>query len=245
MHPADEHLIEVDIVESDAALRSRIVDTLEPFGFRAHVHGTIRDLHLRLRQHGCGLLVLDVDLPSADGLEVIGQLRETYEIGIVALTRRATTERVVHCLSGVDTWLRPPFDPQALAEHLFSLHRRIRGQDRPGAPNGRWRLDGGGWLLRSPDGRQVPLTAPERDLLIVLTGDTGSALQRDSLIRALTGCGGPLVEHRLDRLVDGLQRRVREYTGLPLPLAPLQQIADWLQHPAGRPDRVPLTPAAG
>lgn len=247
MKSEDEAIIEVGVVEHDAELRNRIVETLVPFGFRAHACGNIRDLYLRLDHHPCDLLVLDIDLPDGDGLEIIGQLRKSRELGIVVLTRKHTGDELAPFLDGsIDAFLLDPVDLRTLGQSLFSLHRRIRSHaaTQTEAPR-QWRLDGNGWLLRSPNGRQVPLTAEERALLILLVSSSAASRRREDMIRARCTSIGRAPGQGLELLLGRLQRRVQEYTGLSLPLASATEIDAWLTQSDKQTSIGPLIPPAG
>jgi DNA-binding response OmpR family regulator len=85
------------------------------------------------------------------------------------------------------------------------------------SPNG-WRLDANGWCLIAPGGGMVALTMAERRVLGELVAATGEAVNRETLIAALTPDIYDFDPHRLETLVHRLRRKVTEGTGEALPL---------------------------
>jgi len=72
------------------------------------------------------VIVLDLMLPSMDGLSIIKALRaEKFETPIIVLTAKASTEDKVECLlAGADDYLTKPFVLEELLARLFVLTRR-------------------------------------------------------------------------------------------------------------------------
>ena len=142
---------------------------------------------LRLaREWSPGLVVLDLMLPSVDGLEVCRQLRRESQVPIIMLTARGEeTDRVVGLEMGADDYLVKPFSPRELVARVKAVLRRVDAA--PVHVSGdAIRFEG---IVIDPQGRQVTvggyevnLTAKEFDLLRFLAANHGQVFSRSQLM---------------------------------------------------------------
>src|ERR1700675_1747355 len=73
------------------------------------------------------LVVLDIMLPGADGLEICKEIRKQSQVPIIMLTARdEVTDKVVGLEVGADDYLTKPFHPQELVARAKALLRRAR-----------------------------------------------------------------------------------------------------------------------
>lgn len=218
--------LEVAVVGYNAGLRSRFVEKLQPLGFQVCCFDCVSARNLSMLRVRCRLVIIDLDLCGDGGLDVIKALKGADAIGIVVLTRFESTDDVVRCLtSGADTCLAYPVDFRELAATLISVHRRIAGTlPRAKAATRQWQLTDHGWLLRTPDGQEVPLTTSERILLLELFNASGVAVSRDKLIHALGHDTDYYLDQRLDMLVSRLRRKVLELVAANLPLTTVRGV---------------------
>lgn len=215
--------LRVAVLEDDDALREDIlVPHLGEAGFDTEGFARASDLHRRLGESSFDLLVLDLVLPDAYGLEVARELRAASPIGIVTLTGRGTQPDQIRALhDAVDAWLAKPVDLDLLAATLHSLARRMRiTDDVQGNPEGGsgWRLAQRGWRLYSPDGFHVSLNLLERRLLGRLLATPGEVVTRVEIIALLASTTRNFDSHRLEMLIHRLRRKVRDRLGQVLPL---------------------------
>jgi DNA-binding response OmpR family regulator len=131
------------------------------------------------------LVLLDLGLPDADGLEVCGRLRATSDVAIIAVTARGEErDRVRGLRTGADDYLVKPFGIAELEARIGAVMRRARpGALVPGQPVrlGAVQVD----LARRTvlrNGVPVPLTRKEFDLLALLVRACGAAVSRDRIL---------------------------------------------------------------
>jgi DNA-binding response OmpR family regulator len=131
------------------------------------------------------LVVLDVMLPGADGLQILRTLREMGDVPVILLTARADeVDRVVGLELGADDYVVKPFSPRELAVRVRNVLRRT--SPPPAAP--RERLEFGPLTIdpgpreAAVDGRVMSLTPKEFDLLLTLALSPRQVFSRRQLL---------------------------------------------------------------
>ncbi|HEY6570950.1 MAG TPA: response regulator transcription factor [Candidatus Limnocylindrales bacterium] len=188
----DAHIL---LVEDDPSIREVTALGLRAAGFTVSTAEDGVDGLERWRADRPDLLLLDVMLPRMDGLEVCRAIRHESTIPIVMLTARADTIDVVVGLeSGADDYVRKPFEmPELVARVRAALRRRTGGlgpDDANGAEPaislGDLDIDLAGRTVER-DGRDIPLTRTEFDLLVELARHPGQVFTRDVLLDHVWG----------------------------------------------------------
>ena len=135
------------------------------------------------------LVLLDLMLPDADGLELCRRIRAGSDVPIVMVTARGdTADRIVGLELGADDYLPKPFEPRELLARIRAvLRRRARGATDEGAMRfGRLEIDRAAREVRL-DGRVRPLTSHQFELLVALAGSAGRVLSREQLMEQVRG----------------------------------------------------------
>jgi DNA-binding response OmpR family regulator len=139
--------------------------------------------------HPIDLALVDINMPGEDGLSLARHLRERYaQIAIVMLTSAATVvDRIVGLEMGADDYVPKPFDPRELAARVKSVLRRTSAAGRAdlGAARlriGRCVLDVDAHRLSDENGREVPMSPLEFDLLKALASHPNRALSRERIL---------------------------------------------------------------
>ncbi len=138
------------------------------------------------------LVVLDLMLPSLDGLEVCRQLRAQAPVPVIMLTARGEeADRIAGLELGADDYVAKPFSPRELTARVKAVLRRASGA--MSAPAEETLLKAGNLELdvlaheARVDGELVPLTAKEFELLAHLMRHPRRAFTRDELFEHVWG----------------------------------------------------------
>ena len=154
------------------------------------------------------LVVLDIMLPGADGLEICKEIRKQSQVPIIMLTARdEVTDKVVGLEVGADDYLTKPFHPQELVARAKALLRRARVE--PDAPKliraGKLEVDLERHEIRHGQAK-VQLRPKEFDLVALLARHPGRVFQRSELLDLVWGYDFP----GYTRTVDVHVQQVRE-----------------------------------
>jgi DNA-binding response OmpR family regulator len=195
------------MIEDDERLAGMVATYLAPHGLEVRHAATAKAglAMLRRDQDSVKLVLLDLMLPDADGLDLCRQIRALAAplraIPVIMLTAKGDPfDRVVGLEVGADDYLPKPFEPRELLARLRAVLRRPPLAAEP-APQvlrfGRLEIDLGARAVRL-DGEARALTAYQFDLLVTLAERAGRVLSREQLLDAVKGGAfGPF-----DRSID-------------------------------------------
>lgn len=157
------------------------------------------------------VVILDLNLPGLDGLEVCRRLRTFSDAYVIMLTARgAEVDRIVGLSMGADDYLVKPFSPRELVARVHAVLRRPRAA---GATPAGLHLDVERRRVRV-DGRDVRLTPIEFALLAVLARRPGIVVSRVEMVSAAWGRGWD-DDHVIDVHVGKLRRKLGDDAARP------------------------------
>src|SRR5690606_26491163 len=117
--PAGPNPPRVLVVDDEVPLARLVASYLEREGFEVQTTGEGVDAIERARQWQPGVLVLDLGLPGADGIDVCRQVRTFSDCYIIMLTARAEEiDKLLGLSVGADDYLTKPFSPRELVARV-------------------------------------------------------------------------------------------------------------------------------
>lgn len=213
------------VIEDVATVRRLIASMLAKHGFAVAEAEDWAEAVAQLDQTSFDVVLLDLELPDGDGLDLCRLLRDGERGGdayIVIVSGRTTeADRIQGLDAGADDYLVKPFSPEELVLRIEAMLRRPRRRltdpvgdlgpkADPATPAGQ-----SDWLRLLPEsqavelhGSTVELTKIEYALLARLLGHAGSVVQRDDLIEACWGPSPTDDHHLLSVHVANLRRKV-------------------------------------
>jgi DNA-binding response OmpR family regulator len=205
------------VLDDDPLMRNTITTFLGRHNADAVGIGEASGIMQQIERGGFSLLVLDVQLGSQDGFEVLRQIRERSNIPIIIITgqRQDEIDRIVGLELGADDYLAKPFSlHELLARARATLRRQAAGRQDARLPSERGGFRFGGWELRrrtraltNPQGAEVPLTRREYALLLTFLEAPGRVLTREHLL-SLTRSHDDVFDRSMDVQVLRLRRKL-------------------------------------
>lgn len=132
------------------------------------------------------LIVLDINLPGASGLEFLSGLRKGNDhIPVLLLTARdAVRHRVEGLNAGADDYLVKPFDLDELLARCAALIRRSAGQGSPVITHKDMTYEPASGHLEK-GGKSVSLSARERAIFDCLIRNTGRSVSKEKIMESV------------------------------------------------------------
>jgi two-component system alkaline phosphatase synthesis response regulator PhoP len=206
--------LKILIVEDETGLATTVRDRLRKEGYVVSVaRDGIAGLDLATREP-FDLILLDLMLPGQSGLAVCQKLRQGgSSTPILMLTaRRQTADKVVGLRMGADDYLTKPFQMTELLARIEALLRRAA--QAPGAIAPRYQFGDVQVDVRSTevsrDGKPVPLSAKEFQLLRYLVEHPGATISREELLRDVWGYGGHPSTRTVDVHIAWLRQKIEK-----------------------------------
>ncbi|NYI41312.1 response regulator transcription factor [Demequina lutea] len=218
------------VVEDEEPLGRLIASYLLRDGYDTEVVADGRGAIAVARANPPDVVVLDLGLPGADGIEVCRTLRTFSDCYVIMLTARVEeVDRLIGLSVGADDYLTKPFSPRELVARVGVMLRRPRGfAGGAGAPEvheavevhevlavGELSVD-----LTAREvhlaGRVVELTRTEFDLLAVLVRQPRRAFSRDQLTEQVWGPGWFGDPHLVDVHLGHVRRKLGDDSSAPV-----------------------------
>jgi DNA-binding response OmpR family regulator len=206
---AREPIMKVLLIEDDKATRSLIRRSLTARGHSVREADCAGTGEALARTDPFDVLIIDIQLPDGDGLEICRRLRrDGVAVPILFLTARGEVgDRVAGLDAGADDYLRKPFALAELDARIRALGRRQGAVSPVLMQAAGLEIDFTARILRRR-GTEVPMTAREWRVLEVLASRAGRVVRRDELLSLAWGDSGPSASESLAVIMSRIRRKL-------------------------------------
>jgi len=206
------------VVDDECEIRDMLDEYLSKQGFEV----CTADGGVAMRQivsaRKVDVVLLDIRMPGEDGLSLARHLREHAQVGIIMVTAAGeAVDRIIGLEMGADDYVTKPFHPRELVARIKSVLRRLRTaspqtSEGAAAPQrlrfGQCFLDLAAHKLFTLEGKEIPITAMEFDLLQVFATHPHRVLTRDQLLEMAHNRDWEPFDRSIDIRIARLRRKI-------------------------------------
>lgn len=202
-------------IEDDDSIRELVLYTLNNAGYTAKGFSRPSLFWSAVEQELPQMILLDIMLPEEDGLSVLKRLRasaKTARTPVMMLTARGTEyDKVIGLDYGADDYMPKPFGMMELLARVRALLRRSSNVDRQEDYQvGELCLSLSKHVVKA-DGKDVPLTLKEFEILALLMENCGIVFTRDQLLSRIWGYGFDGESRTVDVHIRSLRQKLGEW----------------------------------
>jgi len=204
------------VADDDADLRALIGFTLAQAGYDICTAFDGESALSAFERDSPDLVLLDINMPAPNGLQVCREIRGRSPVPIMMLTVRDVEEDLIEAFdSGADDYVCKPFSPRALLARVRALIRRSEPLDAGPVTAGNLRVDPEQRTLQfgaAPPVRLTPLELKAIQLLMVTPGRTVTA---EKMLLHLWGRATARERRTLKQLVYRLRQKIESDASAP------------------------------
>ena len=198
------------IIEDERELAQVLKSYLEKEDYRVLSADRGDEGYLRWKEAQPDLVLLDLNLPGMNGLEIARRIREVDQTPLIMITARVEeADQIIGLEIGADDYITKPFSPRVVVAKVRSLLRRTR--DRSDAQDqilfGDLKIDPDAHTV-TRSGQPIDLTPTEFDLLQTFASQPGRAFSREQLLEATQGVAYEGYERTIDTHIKNLRAKI-------------------------------------
>ena len=179
------------VVEDETSIASFVSAYLRNAGYGVRTASSAKTALVELASELPSLIVLDLNLPDGDGVELCRRIRKSSDVPILMLTARdEDVDKIIGLEVGADDYMTKPFNPRELVARVKSVLRRASPERRRSETE---ELRHGELVINSGKREvyvgeeEIRLAPKEFDLLWELLDHRGIVLTRDQLLERVWG----------------------------------------------------------
>ncbi len=197
------------IVDDDPHIREVVAFALDKAGMKT-IEAADGQKALGQARHEPDLIILDINMPEMDGLDVCKEIRKGSDLPILFLSSRdEEIDRILGLEIGADDYLVKPFSPRELVARVKAILKRCENR-APALQSGQ--ISTGALVLDADqyivlwDSKSIDLTATEFAILKGMIASPGRVFERDTIM-AMAYSDQVYVS---DRTIDSHIRHIRQ-----------------------------------
>ncbi len=200
------------IVEDDVGISTSLKLYLENSDFEVLVHETWVGAVEVVLESSADLVILDINLPEIDWVQVCAELRKTSDIPVIMLTARwGEIDRITGLESWADDYIAKPFSPRELLARINSILRRSQKDENEDQTT----------ILTYKDisldvdklelivwWAEVSVTKNEFDILEKIFSENGKLVTRESLMKEVIWYDNYVYDRTIDTHIKNLRKKL-------------------------------------
>jgi two-component system, OmpR family, KDP operon response regulator KdpE len=199
------------VIDDEVQIRRLLEITLSANGFKVTEAATGKDGVISAATHNPSLIILDLGLPDADGIEILKKIREWYQKPIIILSVRNSEDDIINALDkGANDYLTKPFRTgELLARIRVALRYSQDSTDEPIMTFDTLTIDLPNHIARK-NGEMLKLTSTEFSLLALLAKNAGRVMTHQAVLKEIWGFGYAGQTQYLRVFVAQLRKKIED-----------------------------------
>jgi DNA-binding response OmpR family regulator len=211
------------LVDDEPAILDMVSSILTEYGFtQLRTAASMNAALTEVSTYKPELAILDVMLPDGDGFTLLEKLRQQGDYPVLFLTARGEEEDKFRGFGlGADDYIVKPFLPKELLFRIMAILRRTYKDENPLVTLRNSQIDfSRAEVLK--DGKHIPLTAKEYDLLSALYRNAGRIVTIDALCEAAWGDNPYGYENSLMAHICRIREKIERNPSQPVSLVTIK-----------------------
>ena len=205
--------MDILIVEDNDELAEVLLDFLVAEGYEAEIAGNGYEALELFSAHSPRLVILDIMLPGMDGFTVCTEIRRLSDVPVIIVSARGEKTDMLDGLGlGADDYIEKPYDIDILLAKINGIfERRYRGRM---IKEGSFTIDCAKREVYL-DGRHLPLTVKEYELLLLLVKNKEKVISKEELFNKVWGVESESEQQTLTVHIKRLRQKIEKDPGNP------------------------------
>lgn len=205
--------MDILIVEDNDELAEVLLDFLRAEGYEAEIAGNGYEALELFSAHSPRLVILDIMLPGMDGFTVCTEIRRLSDVPVIIVSARGEKTDMLDGLGmGADDYIEKPYDIDILLAKINGIfERRYRGRM---IKEGSLTIDCAKREVYL-DGRHLPLTVKEYELLLLLVKNKEKVISKEELFNKVWGVESESEQQTLTVHIKRLRQKIEKDPGNP------------------------------
>lgn len=202
------------IIEDDTGISTSLKLYLENSDFEVFLHNEWLNALKVINELAPHIIILDINLPWKDGIEICKELRTYSQTPVVMLTARSgELDRITGLEIGADDYIAKPFSPRELLARIKTILRRFTSDTKSVYDNNIIFND----IIIDTDKKQVhksgeliSLTGNEFDILKKIFEENWKIVKRETLMTEVIWYDKYLYDRTIDTHIKNLRRKLNQ-----------------------------------
>lgn len=199
-----DHRAKILVVEDDIEINEAVCRYLKKHEFE--VFSVTRTKQAKHFVRRVDLIILDLQLPDGNGLELLQSIREEDDVPVIIMSAKGTgNHRIVGLELGADDYMAKPVIPRELLARVNAVLKRFQGQSKR-SPVQTVKLDRKARLAVVGD-KEVALSPQEFEIMATLSQSPGTTFSRQELMDLVWGHGNQSDTRKVDLMVSRVRTK--------------------------------------
>lgn len=202
------------LIEDDVGIITPLSLYIEQSGYAIAICQSGNDAIQIFNSEKPSLVILDINLPGKNGIEICKEIRSNSETPIIILSARESEDDKVMLLGlGADDYVSKPFSPRELMARIATILNRIENRKKIKTNKiltlGNITIDTKNFVVEVA-GNPIKLTKTEFAILEYFAKNTNNVIKRESLMKDIIGYDNYVYDRTIDTHVKNLRKKIGE-----------------------------------